>query len=79
LAPGILAEENEIEPTSVDHRLEKPSKTSLDSVTFVGFVDFTTTIDDTVVIFSPKKTFSTATRNFLVTTPQNFHFVSSKR
>ena len=64
--PSVLAEENEIEPTSVDQRLEKPSKTSLDSVTFVGFVDFTTTIDDTVVIFSPKKTFSTATRNFLV-------------
>ena len=64
--PSVLAEENEIEPTRVDNRFEKPSKTSLDSVTFVGFVDFTTTIDDTVVIFSPKKTFSTATRNFLV-------------
>jgi len=64
--PSILTEENEIEPSSVDHRFEKPTKTSLDSVTFVGFVDFTTTIDDTVVIFSPKKTFSTATRNFLV-------------
>ena len=64
--PSILTEENEIEPSSVANRFEKPTKTSLDSVTFVGFVDFTTTIDDTVVIFSPKKTFSTATRNFLV-------------
>ena len=61
--------ENEIEPTRVPHRFEKPvkpSKTSLDSVTYVGFVDFTTTIDDTVVIFRPKKTFRTATRNFIV-------------
>ena len=64
--PSIVTEDNEIEPTSVANRFEKPTKTSLDSVTFVGFVDFTTTIDDTVVIFSPKKTFSTATRNFLV-------------
>ena len=34
--------ENEIEPTSVPHRFEKPvkpSRTSLDSVTYVGFVD----------------------------------------
>ena len=61
--------ENEIEPTSVPHRFEKPvkpSRTSLDSVTYVGFVDFTTTIDDTVVIFRPKKTFRTATRNIIL-------------
>ena len=44
----------------------KPSRTSLDSVTYVGFVDFTTTIDDTVVIFRPKKTFRTATRNIIL-------------
>lgn len=62
----VVSEENEIEPTTTEHRFEKPLKTSQESVTFVGFVDFTTTIDDTVVIFSPKKTFSTATRNFLV-------------
>jgi hypothetical protein len=69
--PSIIVptQENEIEPTSVPHRFEKqikPSKTSLDSVTYVGFVDFTTTIDDTVVIFRPKKTFRTATRNILI-------------
>ncbi len=61
--------ENEIEPTTAPHRFEprvKPSRTSLDSVTYIGFVDFTTTIDDTVVIFRPKKTFSTASRNVLV-------------
>jgi len=61
--------ENEIEPTNVPHRFGKPvkpSRTSLDSVTYVGFVDFTTTIDDTVVIFRPKKTFRTATRNILI-------------
>ena len=64
----VVEAENEIEPT-VPHRFErpgKPSKTMLDSVTYVGFVDFTTTIDDTVVIFRPKKTFSTATRNILI-------------
>jgi hypothetical protein len=43
----------------------KPSKTKLDSVTYVGFVDFTTTIDDTVVIFRPKQTFSTETRGLI--------------
>ena len=44
----------------------KPSKTKLDSVTYVGFVDFTTTIDDTVVIFKPKAgTFNTATRSLI--------------
>ena len=61
--------ENEIEPT-VAHRFEpvnaRATKTSLDSVTYIGFVDFTTTIDDTVVIFRPKKTFSTATRNIFI-------------
>ena len=65
----IAIQENEIEPTSVPHRFErpvKPTKTSLDSVTYVGFVDFTTTIDDTVVIFRPKKTFRTATRNIIL-------------
>ena len=68
--PSIEAieRENEIEPT-VAHRFEPPTratKTSLDSVTYIGFVDFTTTIDDTVVIFRPKKTFSTATRNIFI-------------
>ena len=69
--PSIEAieQENEIEPT-VAHRFEpvaaRASKTSLDSVTYIGFVDFTTTIDDTVVIFRPKKTFSTATRNIFI-------------
>ena len=62
--------ENEIEPLSTSHRPDKleikPTKTSLDSVTYIGFVDFTTTIDDTVVIFRPKKTFRTATRNVLI-------------
>lgn len=43
---------------SQQHRFGGLSKTVLDSVTYVGFVDFTTTIDDTVVIFRPKKTFS---------------------
>jgi hypothetical protein len=49
------------EPLVQAHRFGgpvQPSKTVLDSVTYVGFVDFTTTIDDTVVIFRPKKTFS---------------------
>jgi hypothetical protein len=59
---------NEVEPT-VQHRFEPPQqavdRTSMDSVTFLGFVDFTTTIDDTVIIFRPKKTFSTETRNVL--------------
>ena len=53
--------ENEIEPTK--HRFEPPQvKTALDSVTYIGFVDFTTTIDDTVVIFRPKKSFRTDAR-----------------
>ena len=69
-SPSIEAieQENEIEPT-VAHRFEpvnRQTKTSLDSVTYIGFVDFTTTIDDTVVIFRPKKTFSTATRNIFI-------------
>ena len=70
--PSIEAieEENEIEPTAT-HRFEpqKPSATrpaALDSVTYIGFVDFTTTIDDTVVIFRPKKTFSTTQRNIFI-------------
>jgi len=37
----------------------KQTKSVLDSVTYVGFVDFTTTIDDTVVIFKPKNNFHT--------------------
>ena len=53
--------ENEIEPTK--HRFEPAAvKTALDSVTYIGFVDFTTTIDDTVVIFRPKKSFRTDSR-----------------
>jgi len=51
----------------VGHRFAvqtKQPKSILDSVTYVGFVDFTTTIDDTVVIFRPKSTFSTQTRGF---------------
>jgi hypothetical protein len=42
------------EGPSVGHRFAvqtKQPKSILDSVTYVGFVDFTTTIDDTVVIF----------------------------
>jgi len=57
----------QVEPTQA-HRFAapvKPVKTSLDSVTYVGFVDFTTTIDDTVVIFRPKQTFNTQTRNLV--------------
>ncbi|XP_059094524.1 uncharacterized protein LOC131889443 [Tigriopus californicus] len=57
--------ENEIEPTAA-HRFDHPTKatkSSLDSVTYIGFVDFTTTIDDTVVMFRPKKTFSTKNGN----------------
>lgn len=57
----------EVEPTQA-HRFAapvKPVKTSLDSVTYVGFVDFTTTIDDTVVIFRPKQTFNTETRSLV--------------
>jgi len=47
-----------VRPTQANHRFGgnvKASKTALDSVTYVGFVDFTTTIDDTVVIFRPKQ------------------------
>ena len=58
--------ENEIEPTSAHRFQPAAKKTALDSVTYIGFVDFTTTIDDTVVIFRPKKTFSTATRNIFI-------------
>jgi hypothetical protein len=64
----VINQENEIEPTTA-HRFEareKATKTALDSVTYIGFVDFTTTIDDTVVIFRPKKTFRTATRNIFI-------------
>ena len=68
----VAVAENEIEPTLAPHRFSpgrgevvEATKTMLDSVTYVGFVDFTTTIDDTVVIFRPKKTYSTATRNIL--------------
>ena len=69
----VIELENEIEPSvSPQHRFEPnnnriaASKTALDSVTYIGFVDFTTTIDDTVVIFQPKKSFSTATRNIFI-------------
>ncbi len=64
--PPPIEAENEIEPSSA-HRFDPVvKKTALDSVTYIGFVDFTTTIDDTVVIFRPKKTFSTATRNIFI-------------
>ncbi len=67
LPPPPSVEENEIEPTSVAYEERvKPTKVSLDSVTYIGFVDFTTTIDDTVVIFRPKKTYRTQTRNVLI-------------
>jgi len=59
--------EAKVVPTQA-HRFAAPvkaTKSSLDSVTYVGFVDFTTTIDDTVVIFRPKKTFNTETRNLV--------------
>jgi len=63
----IVRPEVNIEATQA-HRFAppaKPSKTKLDSVTYVGFVDFTTTIDDTVVIFRPKQTFTTETRGLI--------------
>lgn len=63
----VVRPEVNIEATQA-HRFApppKPSKTKLDSVTYVGFVDFTTTIDDTVVIFRPKQTFSTETRGLI--------------
>lgn len=63
----VVRPEVNIEPTQA-HRFApppKPSKTKLDSVTYVGFVDFTTTIDDTVVIFRPKQTFSTKTSGLI--------------
>ena len=66
--PSIEAVRPEVSrQTSEAHRFAAPraTKTKLDSVTYVGFVDFTTTIDDTVVIFKPKQTFSTQTRNLL--------------
>jgi len=55
-----------IEPTEA-HRFAPPkqTKTKLDSVTYVGFVDFTTTIDDTVVIFKPKDAITTQSRNLI--------------
>ena len=65
--PPSIELENEIEPTSAAFESRvKPTRTSLDSVTYIGFVDFTTTIDDTVVVFRPKKTFRTQTRNVLI-------------
>jgi len=63
----VVRPEANIEATQA-HRFApppKPTKTKLDSVTYVGFVDFTTTIDDTVVIFRPKQTFSTETRGLI--------------
>jgi len=64
--PEDFEAENEIEPSSSAEYRQEQERTSLDSVTYIGFVDFTTTIDDTVVIFRPKKTFRTATRNVLI-------------
>ncbi|XP_071743178.1 uncharacterized protein [Lepeophtheirus salmonis] len=60
--------ENEVEPESLnrDHSMLKPSRTILDSVTYIGFVDFTTTIDDTVVIFKPKKTYNTVSKSLIM-------------
>ena len=65
---AVQALENEIEPTTA-HRFDrpiKPTKAIQDTVTYIGFVDFTTTIDDTVVIFRPKKTLRTQSRNILL-------------
>lgn len=59
-----VTQEPVVKPTQA-HRFGGPvkaSKTALDSVTYVGFVDFTTTIDDTVVIFRPKQSHSENTR-----------------
>eukprot|EP00096_Caligus_rogercresseyi_P014260 TRINITY_DN675_c0_g1_i2.p1 TRINITY_DN675_c0_g1~~TRINITY_DN675_c0_g1_i2.p1 ORF type:complete len:1357 (-),score=288.85 TRINITY_DN675_c0_g1_i2:1918-5988(-) len=61
--------ENEVEPENHlrgEHSVVKPSKTILDSVTYIGFVDFTTTIDDTVVIFKPKKTYNTVSKSLIM-------------
>ena len=46
---------------------DKPEKSTMASVTYIGFVDFTTTIDDTVVIFKPKNDYNTATKNIFPT------------
>ena len=46
---------------------DKPEKSTMASVTYIGFVDFTTTIDDTVVIFKPKNNYNTATKNIFPT------------
>ncbi|CAB4053972.1 unnamed protein product [Lepeophtheirus salmonis] len=58
----------DVEPESLnrDHSMLKPSRTILDSVTYIGFVDFTTTIDDTVVIFKPKKTYNTVSKSLIM-------------
>ena len=62
----VVRPEVNIQPTEA-HRFSPPkqTKSKLDSVTYVGFVDFTTTIDDTVVIFKPKNTFTTQSRNLI--------------
>ena len=62
--PSIEAVNPVVELKSAErqHRFLPPqetAKSALDTVTYVGFVDFTTTIDDTVVIFRPKNTFNT--------------------
>ena len=62
----VVRPEVNIEPTEA-HRFAPPrqTKSKLDSVTYIGFVDFTTTIDDTVVIFKPKNTLTTQSRNLI--------------
>ena len=65
--PSVEAVEPIVEkdPIERQHRFlaVKETKSALDTVTYVGFVDFTTTIDDTVVIFSPKNNYNTKTSN----------------
>ena len=62
--PSIEKVEPYVEKKSAErqHRFlpqKETAKPTLDTVTYVGFVDFTTTIDDTVVIFKPKNTYNT--------------------
>ena len=65
--PSVEAVEPNIKKDTIErqHRFlaVKETKSTLDTVTYVGFVDFTTTIDDTVVIFSPKNNYNTKTSN----------------
>jgi len=66
----VLSPVTEKQKPARQHRFlqqDKPDKSSMDSVTYIGFVDFTTTIDDTVVIFKPKNNYNTATKNIFPT------------